>query len=875
MLDFRPGLPQKISWLQGLLLGSLLCTQAAALVPQNGDREDEPQPAVDKNFDIPPAPILTPEEEKKTFQLPPGYRIELVASDPLIHDPVDFTFDEFGRLWVVEMRTLMLDADGTGEQEPKSSIAVLSDKDGDGYFEHRSVFADKLTLPRGIAFGFGGVIAVLPPKLVLMHDTDGDGKADKTETIDAGKAFAAGLENVEHAPNAPRLGLDNWLYLANHNRRYRKVDGKWIHSPVPRRGQWGMGQDDYGRHVYNYNPTPLHGDLVPPHYVLRNKALGRAKGTNERLIADSEIYPSRMNLGVNRAYRENHLTIDGRIKVYDAACGPVVYRGTALAPDDYGSTFACEPAGNLIRQNRMTEENGRISGQAVRGPLSFLTSTDERFRPVNLRNGPDGALYICDLYRGILQHRVFLTSFLRRQIEERGLDNGTGLGRIWRVVHTDGNLDTSPALGDQKNYDWVSVLQESKNGWRRSTAQRLLVEAGPAQAEQDWEKPKPFLEVPVRQDFSLDGADPPQPNLASKIIRRDFPNAKAALEFFNTSLLSSLHAAWVLEGLGLLPDGTIYRAAFESKHPRLQTQGIRLSENRSTPYLFKEWQKILTSLPQASGPVHWQLAHSIGPRIAAQEVAPPETDAPINPWDLAVQLLTGRDDDTMVRQGLLSGLALRELDLAERLDANFPKTLTSIGRLVAKRGNPAEYARLFDLANPQVLQGFVTSIEEKPPAPFTTSAPKSLAKLASNPDPKLAGLGTKIQTLLTFETTLSEADLDRQKSLAAILERGKNVYSITCAACHQTDGRGLPNLAPPLGDPTWLDKPDRDLIRIVTRGLSGEIKVEGKSWNLLMPPWAHLTDQQVADVLTYTLNTFGKGKAKERVFDAETVKAER
>ena len=855
-----------------LLLLPCLPASATTTSLQNGDREGEAQPAIDKNFEVPPAPILTPEQELATFQLPPGYRIELVAADPQIHDPVDIAFDEFGRLWVVEMRSLMPNADGTGEQEPIGSIAVLTDTDSDGFFETRSVFAEDLVLPRGVAFGFGGVIAVLPPKLVLLHDTDGDGKADKSETIDEGKAFAAGLENVEHAPNAPRMGLDNWLYLANHNRRYRKIDGRWVHSPVPRRGQWGMGQDDWGRQVFNYNSTPLHGDLVPPHYVLRNNALGRAKGTNERLVADRKIFPSRMNVGVNRAYRDNYLTEEGRIKGYDAACGPVVYRGTALAPEDYGSTFVCEPAGNLIRQNRMTEQNGRVTGEAVRAKYSFLTSTDERFRPVNMVNGPDGALYICDLYRGILQHRVFLTSFLRRQIEERGLDKGIGLGRVWRVVHEKGTLDPSPMLGTQAAPDWVAAL-EAENGWRRSTAQRLIVEAGPKAAERMWDEPDP----PIDPIISVD--EPAR--TPGEYFQASYENTSQALIvglWDPSDGRQAAHALWVLQGLGYFHISPIQWAYSESLGPQYVSQLIRLTENQTFPAHLQEWKKAIIALPTgagSSGPMHWQFAHSLGPRIAAEERTPSEAQDPIDPWDLAVELLTGRDDDVMVRQGLLSGLERREFDLAQRLGPGFPKTLHSIGRLVAKRGDLAEFDRLFGMANEMVLEGFTTTLEEKAPGPFTQPKPLSLVALGINESKAVQALALRIEALLTFENTVTEADAERNRILAAALDRGKDVYSVTCIACHQPDGRGLQGLAPPLGDPKWLGKSDQELIRIVTRGLSGKIEVEGKTWNIVMPPWAHLSDRQVADVLTYTLQTFGKGDAKTRVIEPKTVKQER
>jgi glucose/arabinose dehydrogenase len=432
---------------------------------------------VDRQFEVPPAPALSPEQALASFTIADGYRIECVASDPLIHDPVDIAFDARGRLWVVEMSTLMLDPDATGELEPRCAIAVLEDSDGDGIYDSRSEFVSNEVLPRSIAFVGDGVLAIFPPQIVYLRDTNQDGVADQREVIDGG--INAGLSNPEHAANSLTLGLDNWVYLANHGKRYRLQDGVWQSEAVPQVGQWGLGEDAWGRRVYNYNSTPVHGDLVPTHYLLRNSAFGRAQGVNERWAAQTRVWPGRLNTGVNRGYQKGTLAENGRLANYTAACGPEVFTGTRLAPGDVGSVFVCEPSGNFVRQLTMRENQGRPQGENAfeTGRSEFLLSTDERFRPVNLANGPDGALYIVDLYRGILQHRVFLTSFLRRQIEERGLDKHTGLGRIWRVVHDSSDANAASARIDYTQLDeldLVDMLYEP-NAWSRRTAQQQLI----------------------------------------------------------------------------------------------------------------------------------------------------------------------------------------------------------------------------------------------------------------------------------------------------------------------------------------------------------------------------------------------------------------
>jgi glucose/arabinose dehydrogenase len=409
---------------------TLLCT--TSLLAQRGDKRNEQQAPLPDHIQVPPAPIRTPIEEAATFKLAPGFRAELVAADPLVGDPIAMQFGPDGRLWVVEMRGYMPNADGIGEREPVGIVAVLSDTDQDGRFDKRVVFADDLIMPRALALVGDGVLIAEPPRLWFCRDTNGDGVSDeKTEVAgDYGN-----INNPEHSANGLMWAMDNWIYSANYTSRFRWLgDGKFARDATVTRGQWGITQDDAGRIFYNSNSNPLRHDAMPTAYLKRNPAFNAA-GANVQLPGvppNLRIWPGRVTPGVNRGYKI--LNDEGKITSMTAASGPVVYRGALFPPEFRGDAFVPEPSANLIKRIKVTEKDAVLSGGNAYEGTEFMTSTDERFRPVNLYNGPDGALYVVDLYRGILQHRIYITTFLRQQIEARGLDKGIGLGRIWRIV---------------------------------------------------------------------------------------------------------------------------------------------------------------------------------------------------------------------------------------------------------------------------------------------------------------------------------------------------------------------------------------------------------------------------------------------------------
>src|SRR5438552_141314 len=324
-----------------VLLGVLGAPAAAHLLPGQ-------QPP--RGFQVPPAPARVAGDEMKTFKIGPGYRVELVASEPLVHDPVAMTFDPEGRLWVCEMRGFMPDVNGKGEQEPVGSIVVLGDTKGAGVPDRRTVFLDKLVLPRGLCWTLDGLLVAENGNIWLCRATKGDFRCDEKQLI---CRYNPG--NPEHILNGLMPALDNWIYNAKEGLRLRKVGGRWVSEPTLGRGQWGITQDDHGHLIYNVNAQLLRGDLVP---CWSPAAHAANPLVNVALFQDQQVWPIRPNPGINRGNVKSFLRADGTMIQANANCGPVVYRGDNLPAELRGNVFINEPAGNLVRRQVFVTTNG-------------------------------------------------------------------------------------------------------------------------------------------------------------------------------------------------------------------------------------------------------------------------------------------------------------------------------------------------------------------------------------------------------------------------------------------------------------------------------------------------------------------------------------
>ncbi len=409
-------------------------------------------------------PVISLED----YVLEDGFTLDMVASEPLLIAPVAIDFDDKGRIWVAQMPGYMNDMRGTDEANPVGSITILEDLDEDGIFDHSKVFLDSLVMPRALAHVYGGLLYAEPPNLWFAEIED-----DKPVNRVLVDSIYAAEGNPEHQPNGLLLNIDNWIYNAKSNFRYRLKDGVWEKEPTTFRGQWGMSKDNFGRLYYNDNSRQLLGDHILPNRLSRNRYFTPAKGVSQMLTRDQRVYPLHATT-VNRGYAKGVLDSDSLLVNATAACSPLIYRGGMFAQEYEQNAFVCIPEGNLIKRNILTfRGDSTLAKQAYEGK-EFLASTDEGFRPVNLNNGPDGSMYIVDMHRGMIGHHAYLSPYLKEKVKINRLDTLTNFGRILKV-RKKGEIDqTKIDFKSYENQELVSLLSH-KNGWMRDKAQQHLI----------------------------------------------------------------------------------------------------------------------------------------------------------------------------------------------------------------------------------------------------------------------------------------------------------------------------------------------------------------------------------------------------------------
>jgi mono/diheme cytochrome c family protein/glucose/arabinose dehydrogenase len=816
------------------------------------------------------SPVLSPEDALKTFYMPPGYRLELVASEPLIQDPVVIDWDPEGRLWAVEMLAYMNDMAGSDELNPIGRVVVLEDTNRDGRMDRRTVFADGLVLPRALKVLDRGVLVGEPPNVWLMRDTDGDLRMDAKELVT--NAYGRRDGSVEQNANSFFWALDNRMYTAGQATIHLRLkNGAFEVHKTLLRGEWGVTQDDAGRIYRNTNESALHLDFVPTAYYARNPNLVRTRGSYEPLRdaddAVNAVWPVRPNPGTNRAYQTGIDRPDGTLAKFTSVCAPVVYRGDRLPAELYGSVFVAEPAANLVGRIVLTDDGTTLRARKAYDRGEFLASTDERFRPVYLSNAPDGTLYVVDMYRGIIQHRNSITTYLRDHITSRKLEQPRGLGRIYRVVHETTRRDTGPALGGFSPERLVETLSHP-NGWWRDAAQRLLVE---------------------RRQRSVAGS-------LTRLARHA------------TDPRTRLHALWTLDGIDSIDRGTVASALADPSRD-VRSAAIRMAER----WLGEPSDPMHAAVLKLVADPDWAVRHQLAASIGTLPAGPREA--------AAVAVLERHADDPIATDATLSGLRGSEAAVLDRLlqsAAQTPQRETAITMLAATLVRGAQEAavqHLFASAADEtgaawqrsaLLRGAEVALlgaptpGQAPPRRGTMAAsempcptcpggragpggdyafPRRAGRGSAGAAAAAAGAGPGVR--LNREPSELSALAGRGGDLGAraagVLARvewpgkpgaaapippltaeeqqrfnaGQEVFKNICQACHQQDGRGQDRLAPSLIGSALALAAAEVPARILLHGKEGPIG--------LMPPVGQvLNDDQIAAVLTYIRREWGQ-----------------
>lgn len=841
---------------QQLLTSTLALTLAISAQAQRGDRGDAGKmPPPPEEWTL-PAPPLSPEEALESFQFgEDGFAIELVAAEPLIVNPVCVAFDGNGRPWVCEMRGYMPDLDGTGEDEPNGRISILEDADGDGRADEAKVFLDGLVLPRSIQFVKGGILWADQTKLYFTERKEGD-TAGETTVVDEKWAPSG---NVEHKTNGLIYGLDNWLYNAKSAVRYRLIGGEWVKDRTESRGQWGICQDDFGRIATNSNSTLLSMEPLPPGYSVRNphhefRSFGSV-GIN------GAVWPIRVTTGINRGYQSGMLTDKGYLARATGACGLTIYRGDQFPADYLGNVFIPEPCGMLLKRAVITEDSkGSLKAVAAYQNKEFLASMDERNRFVNSYTAPDGSLYLVDMVHGLIQHKTYVTTYLRNQMEARGLDGeNNNRGRIYRVRWAANELGKQPKMEGLSSHELVAFL-DHPNGWWRDTAQRMIVQS---------------------QD----------PACADALRKRVAGTENA---------LSQIHAIWCLEGLGILTPADIALAAARDD-PKVLANAARIAEVFSgTEHEAKAVEALGKIAAKRTPFVDPYLAASLGLfRDKGKDLA----------QQLLVEILQDRGDEQLIRDMVMSGLNGAELEMAKVAVEKDLKILDDLVIAVVNWGDAGAIGGLLELAQTgsvhidqtdKLLRQIAKStIEKRHPGSarlllatlesgldegFQDELVKGMVEggkskgfkkiaLAEKPD----SIDSDLEKLFDFSGKKAENFIKTEEHKRAY-KLGEAAYASYCVACHQPHGKGMVPLAPPLVDSEWVLGPERRLIAITMEGMQGPVTVNGTLYKVpdIQPEMPGVRaspdfdDEKVAAILTYIRNTWDNHAP---VVDPKSVKA--
>ncbi len=579
--------------------------------------------------DLPRIPATEPDQALGTFRLAKDCRLELVAAEPLVADPVDACFDEFGRMFVAEMHGYPFSQEPTrlnpagGGKKDAGIIRMLEDTDGDGRMDRSVVFADQISWPTSVCCYDGGLFVLAPQYLYYFKDTDGDGKADVREVVLSG----FGRDNVQSLANSLKWSLDNRIYFAAGRNPFDLTHrGKPLEAQqgsdlrfdprteqfesVTGGQQFGLSMDDWGNRFVCSNSNHIQQVIYPQHYLARNPYLAVSglirsiaeDGASARVYRTSPPEPWRIirqkwraeakgyKLVINEDGAWEFIPLDPSKKqsgapteypvgYFTSATGITIYRGAAYPEEFRQNAFVGDVGGNLVHRKTLTPDGVAYSARRADQGEEFIRSTDNWFRPVNFVNAPDGTLYVLDMYRETVEHPYSIPDEIKQFLH---LTSGSDRGRVYRIV-TPGMQRVRPQrLGDMSDEQLVAQL-ESDNAWNRETAQRLLYE---------------------RQTVSV------APALSELVRSSENPAAR-------------LHALYTLAGLDKLAAEDLERG-LRDPHPRVREHAVRLSEPLLKQPEAAGVSGLIARLPalceDPDQRVRFQLAFTLGEMPAAQAV---------------------------------------------------------------------------------------------------------------------------------------------------------------------------------------------------------------------------------------------------------------
>lgn len=543
--------------------------------------------------DLPRIPPKTPAESLNCFQVQPGFQVELAATEPRLASPVAIDFDEDGRLYVAEY--VEYNQEKGQLQQGRGRIRLLEDPQGIGLYDKSTVFLDNVESPTAVCCYDGGVYIGSVPDILYAKDTDGDGTADLRRTVFTGFARDRGGEAIM---NSFRWSFENRIYVqtsysGGNVRRADLPDSKplpvrnqfFVFDPrtekyeaVSGGGQHGFSFDDWGRKYVNTNNEPAFVIMYDGRYLARNPYLDAPPamtrvaegGYTGQVFRISPPEPWRV---LRTKWRSQglegeapHPTEGNRpFGYFTAVSGVTIYRGDAWPEEYRGNLFVGEVANNLVFHAKIQPDGVGVKAIRVEPDHDFLASTDVWSRPVQMANAPDGALYVIDMYRHLIQAAAFIPPAILKHLDVSG---GFDQGRLYRIVPDNFQRRPQPRLGQATTSELVALLAHP-NGWHRDTASRLLYQQQDASA------------VPLLKKLASNSNSP----------------------------LGRMHAMYALAGLQNLNADTVWHRLNDSD-PRVREHALRFAERFASEERIRVRMRELTSDPDQR--VRYQLAFSLG-----------------------------------------------------------------------------------------------------------------------------------------------------------------------------------------------------------------------------------------------------------------------